>query len=81
MVTFSTSPGPPTPAIQPLPPTGMCWKENAASGIPSVGVAFRIANLMVSGRDSLVPGFDGSSSRLPVTAYRVAWLTPFSSAR
>ena len=52
----------------------MCENEKAPSGIVKVGVALRIADMIESCRES-------EPTVAPVTAYRVAWLTPLSSAR
>ena len=49
------------------PPGGILLNVKSLSGMVSVGVACRIASFMDSARLSAVPGFAGSSFRLPVT--------------
>ena len=74
MTRSSSSVLPALPVIHAVPPIGMWLNVKALSGSVNVGVASRIAALIESSRvDTPVT--------LPVMPKRVAWLTPFSSAR
>ena len=81
IVTFSMSFGPPTPADQAPAGRDMWLKLNALSLSVIVGVDWRMASLIDSARFNFVLGSFGSAIVWPVTAKRVAWLTPFSSER